>query len=244
MEEIKLFTNLYKKEIGIPFEVNSDPLTINDEKLQLLVNAGLRHIGMGIQTGSKRINEEIFIRPFSREASLKAAKIINKYYPCVEVTYDFIVLNPFENEEDITQTFDLIQKLPKPFYLSMNCMAFFPGSQIYNKALKMGIRYNKYYFCRKGLWTRFGEIKNIKLSTRNKYLNIIILLIEGEVNSDRYGNIPTRLFLALMNKKIVKLFNRNLELATYIFIIQFKFAIYITARFLPQKVRNLIKRLV
>lgn len=244
LEEIKLFSELYRKEINMPFEVNSDPLTINDEKMRLLVDAGLRHIGIGVQTGSKRINEEIFSRPFSRETSLKAGKIINKYCHQVQVTYDFIVLNPFEDEEDVLQTLNLIQNLPKPFYLSMNCMAFFPGSKIYNKAQKIGIRYNKYYFCGKGLWTRFGEINNIKLSTRNKYLNLIILLIEGEVNSRRYGNIPARLFSVLMNKRMIQLFNRDLDFVTYIFIIYFKLAIYLAARLLPQKVRNLIKRLV
>lgn len=243
LEEIKLFTELYKKEIDIPFECNSDPLTIDDEKLQLLVDADLRHIGMGIQTGSKRINEEIFVRPFTRELSLNAAKIINKYYPDVEVTYDFIVLNPFENENDIIQTLNLIQELPKPFYLSMNCMAFFPGSKIYNKALKMGVIHNKNSFCQKGLWTRYGEIRNIKLSTRNKYLNLILLLIDGRVDSERYGEISNRLFSLLMNKRMIRLFNHSLQFATYIFVLCFKSIIYVVTKLLPEKPKSLIKSL-
>jgi len=244
LEEIELFARLYKKEIDLPFECNSDPLTVNDEKLRILAETGLRHIGMGIQTGSKRINEEVFARPFTKEAALKAANIINRYHTQVEVTYDFIVLNPFEREDDIMQTFDLIRELPKPFYLSMNCMAFFPGSRIYNEALKKGIIHTKNSFCQKGLWTRFGEVRNIKLSTQNKYLNLLILLIDGEVNNTRYGEIPGRLFYLLMNKKVVRLFNRYLSLVTYIFILYFKAAIYAAARLLSRKAREVMRNII
>jgi len=243
LEELRNFSGLYKKEIDLPFECNADPLTINDEKMEILVNSGLKHIVLGIQTGSRRINEEIFVRPFSREISLRAAKIINKYHNKVEVTYDFIVLNPFEKEEDIMQTLDLIVELPKPFYLSINCMAFFPGSRIYDLALEKGIKHNRLAFAQKGNWTSLGEIRKINHRTQDKYLNLIMLLIGGEVNSSRYGKLPIGLFNFLMGKNMIRLFNRNLEFITFGFIEVIKLLIFVIVRVVPRKMARTIKRL-
>lgn len=242
-EEIRAFAGLYKKEVNLPFECNTDPLTISEEKMELLVNSGLKHIVMGVQSGSARISGEIFARPFTREVCLKAAKIINGYYPKLEVTYDFIVLNPFEKEGDIIETLDLIKKLPKPFYNSINCMAFFPGSRIYKMAQDAGIRHNRLAFAQKGAWTEFGEIRKINRLTENKYLNLITLLIDGEVNSKKFGKLPNGLFNLLINKRMIKIFNRDFAFATYTFVVTFKLIIFIFVKLVPRKLKSKIKRI-
>lgn len=242
LEEMKLFSEAYKKEINLPFECNSDPLTINDEKMRLLVDCGLKHVCLGIQSGSERISQGVFNRPFTKERSLNAAKIINKYSDKVEVTYDFIIANPFEKKEDILQTLDFIQQLPKPFYLSMNCMAFFPGSKIYERALRENLKHKNLVFNKKGLGTFFGDIGSINLFTKNKYLNIIVLLTHGKVISFQYGKISRKLFNFLMNKSMIDIFNDRLGFVIYVFII-FLRLLALVGKLIPKKTKIFIEKL-
>ena len=132
IEDIKKFCFLYKEKVKMRFKCLGDPKTITEEKIKLLVDAGCSDIIIGIQ-GSERTNKEIFHRIQTDEQVLRAAKIINKF-KALAVMYDVITCNPYEKPEDIISLIRLLQKLPKPYYLSVNNLVFFPGSQLYNKA--------------------------------------------------------------------------------------------------------------
>ena len=51
-EEIEQFSEAYRDAVGVPFFVLATPETVTDDKLSCLVDAGLRHVEMGIQSGS------------------------------------------------------------------------------------------------------------------------------------------------------------------------------------------------
>ena len=89
-----------------------------------------------------------------------------------------------------------------------------------------------------------NSIRNINIFTRNKYLNLIILLIEGEVNQIWHGKISRGLFDFLTDRKMIKLFNRRLEFITYLFMLFLKSIIFIAARLTPQRIKRLIINLV
>jgi len=109
------------------------------EKFDLLVDAGLTNIGMGIQSGSSRI-----IDLYKRDKvgnvkqALKAAHIINSYKGLMPF-YDFIVENPFETREDLLDTIRLLIALPRPYETRAYALSFFPGTPLYDKALADGI---------------------------------------------------------------------------------------------------------
>lgn len=243
LSEIKEFASRYADKYKIPFECNADPKTITEEKLDILFTAGLRHIGMGIQSASKYINREIFRRPFDGDLFMRAARIMNKYAPHLQVSYDFIVLNPDERKEDIIDNIRLIKGLPKPFRLSMNSMVYFPGTAAYDRARDMGVNTHDQRFTYFGLWTRFGELRRIKKDTRNKYLNTIILLLHGNVNKKRYGNIPSPIFNIMTRIWIVDMLNDKFDNLIMLFLHIFQAVIYITTKHTSSRQRQFIKKI-
>lgn len=244
LSEIKEFSSQYRARYRIPFECNADPKTISEDKLSVLFEAGLRHVGMGIQSASKYINSEIFKRPFDEELFIKSAQLMNKYSPELQVSYDFIVLNPDERKQDIMDNIRLIKKLPKPFRLSMNSMVYFPGTAAFDRAKTMGINVEDQRFTYFGLWTRFGELRRIKKDTKNKYLNTIILLLHGVVNKARYGNVPAGIFNVMTNNKVIDLFNDKLDKLMMLFLGIVKMMIYIVTKHTSSRQRQYIKKML
>ena len=244
LSEIKEFAFQYKERYEIPFECNADPKTVSEEKIDILFKAGLRHVGMGIQSASKYINSEIFKRPFNEELFMRAAKLMNRYSPQLEVSYDFIVLNPDERKRDILDNLQLVKRLPKPFRLSMNSMVYFPGTEAFDRAKAMGINVEDQRFTYYGLWTRFGELRRIKSGVNNKYLNTIMLLMHGSVNEVRYGNIPARIFNAITDSRVIILLNDKFDKFTVLFLCLFRVVICIVTKYTSFSQRQLVKKLI
>ncbi|HAZ10413.1 MAG TPA: hypothetical protein DCY56_04830 [Candidatus Omnitrophica bacterium] len=140
-EVIQEFCEKYKKEIGLPFGIGGIKAEIlKKEKLYMLVDAGLITVRMGIQSGSERVNRQVFKRHFSKEKNIEAAKIFklfkNKLRPPF---YDIILDNPWENRADKLATLELLRELPRPYFLNVFSLSFFPGTELYERALKEGL---------------------------------------------------------------------------------------------------------
>jgi radical SAM superfamily enzyme YgiQ (UPF0313 family) len=187
LEDIKEFCKLYKENMKIRFKCLADPHTISDEKIKLLVDAGCTNIIIGIQ-GSERTNKEIYHRNQKDIDVINASKILNKYKDRLGVMYDIIACNPYDHPEYIVDLIRLLQKLPRPFYLSVNNLVFFPGSALYNRAKKDNIiktekdaAYNLNYYDR---------AKHIRLKNKNLYLNLLINMMRGTAKGSRMGIMP------------------------------------------------------
>ena len=210
IEDIKKFCELYKKNVNMRFKCLGDPKTVTDEKIKLLVNAGCTDIIIGIQ-GSERINLEIYHRNQKDENVLNSAKIINKYKDKLAVMYDIITSNPYEKPEDIINMIRLLQKIPKPYYLSVNNLVFFTGSKLYEKAKAEGIiKTEKDSAITLNYWDRTAHIL---LKKKNKYLVLILNLMRGVATKNRFGFMPNFLINYLLKPKRIKKNLRN-ELPT------------------------------
>jgi radical SAM superfamily enzyme YgiQ (UPF0313 family) len=134
VEEIKKFCQYYKEKIGLPFHCLGSPLTITEEKMEYLVDAGLIIIEMGIESGSLR-TRKLYNRKVSNERILKAAGIIDKFRSRIEPPfYDFLVDNPFESFQDQIDTLKFITQLPLYSRLNLFSLVMFPGTELFNKA--------------------------------------------------------------------------------------------------------------
>ena len=139
-EDIELFNKLYKEKINLPFKCNFHPNNVSEEKIDLLVDAGLVSVEMGIESGSKRTNKELYKRPHKDEHIITCGNLISgKYKGKVVPYYDVIMDNPYENHDDVSKTIRLIQKIRRPFKLSHFSLTFFPGTELYFRALKDGL---------------------------------------------------------------------------------------------------------
>ncbi len=213
IEEIREFCDKYKKQINLRFKCLSDPPTMDYEKLKLFVDAGLTDIIIGIQAGTDRINYEIYKRFISTKQVLKAAEIVNKFKGKVAVMYDMITCNPYETEQDLVDTIKLMKKLPPPFFLSINNLVFFPGTELEKRARLDGIiKTDKDTAADLNYWDRW---KHIKLKKKNEYLILIINLMRGVATKHRFGVMPRFLLNILTTKSLIKL-NQKYKLPTYI----------------------------
>lgn len=211
LSEIKLFSRLYKEHVNLRFKCLADPPTMDEEKLRYLVYAGLTDIIIGIQ-GCERVNLQIYKRYIKDEQLLKAAHIVNKYKDKVAVMYDVITSNPYETREDIINLIRLLQKTPKPYFLSVNNLVFFLGTPLYDQAIKDGtIKTKKDTAFNLNYWDRF---KHIKLKKRNEYLTLISNLMRGVVTEKRFGIMPNFLINFLLKPKVVA-FNEKYKFPTY-----------------------------
>lgn len=204
-EQIREFCKLYKEKVSMRFKCLGDPKTISDEKIKMLVDAGCTDIIIGIQ-GSERVNKEIYHRNQSDEEVLRAGKILNQYKEKLVVMYDVITTNPYEKPEDIINLIRLLQKIPKPYFLSVNNLVFFTSTPLYCKAKQDGIiQKEEDSAANLNYWDRSAHIK---LKKKNMYLNLILNLMRGVATETRYGLMPNSLINYLLKEEKV---NRNLK---------------------------------
>ncbi|MCX6340302.1 MAG: radical SAM protein [Candidatus Aureabacteria bacterium] len=130
---IKDFAEKYQEQIRTRFICCGTPNTITEEKIRLLKASGLSWIFIGLQSGSERTKKDIYLRSVPNEKLLRAAHLTNKY--TIAALYDIILDNPFETEEDILETINLILKIPRPFQFQLYSLTFYQGTEIYAHAV-------------------------------------------------------------------------------------------------------------
>lgn len=155
-KDIEEFAAKYKEKVNLPLFCLSSPANITSAKLELLVDAGLSAIQVGIQTGSARINT-IYNRTVENSEVLRVAKLMNSYKGRLHPLFDVIVDNPYETVADCIQTVKLLMQLVKPFTIQVFSLTMFPGTELYERASKDGLIkdeareiYNKFYMERQG----------------------------------------------------------------------------------------------
>ena len=140
IKDIEKFASEYKKEIGLPFVIEISANSFRKDKLELLINAGLKIAEVGVQSGSQRVLDQVFQRGIKASKTLEVIKQLAVYKKSdnLQVLADFITDNPYETKEDIIQTYNYICQLPPHVKLNVFVLAFFPGTPIYERALNDG----------------------------------------------------------------------------------------------------------
>ncbi|MFC1525521.1 B12-binding domain-containing radical SAM protein [Candidatus Latescibacterota bacterium] len=137
--DLKRFATLYRERIGWPFKCNFHPQNATEEKIDILASAGLVSVEMGIESGSARTNREVYHRPHSHKALMRVASVLSsKYRDQIVPYYDVIMDNPYEDHGDISATIRLVQQIPRPMRLSHFSLTFFPGTELYRRAVADG----------------------------------------------------------------------------------------------------------
>lgn len=137
---IRDFCSAYKKEIGLPFVVTGMfPSLITEERIRLLVDAGMSRAGVGVQTGSDRVMQKVFQRPCTREQIVRVFGILNRFKDRFKPTYQYIVDNPWETEGDQLETLRQLLIIPKPYILEFFSLTLFPGTRLSERAIEEGI---------------------------------------------------------------------------------------------------------
>ncbi len=198
-EELREFSKEYKPKIGLKFVCEVSPVTITEEKLNILLDAGLYSLWMGIQSGAVN-TQKLFHRPIPNRVIMNTARLLSKYRRrfYIPVGYDVIIFNPYESESDLLEGINFYRELPPPWMMRVPALEFYEGTDLHTKAVEDGYATGKYY--------RVGNIKaHAKHLTKNIYLNYLLYYMGGRITRFRMGAIPRILFPILLSKPVINL---------------------------------------
>jgi len=205
------FAEQYRKRIGLPFGVAVSANTYHAEKMEMLLEGGLKFIQMGVQSGSQRVIDHVYQRGIKISKTKQVVGQIASYRSSHDLDFllDFIVDNPYETREDIVETYRYVVDLPLHVMVNIFLLAFFPGTPIYERALKDGIiePFDEKAF-------RF-YIKG-KVQYQKNYETFLILLeryLRRRVHIRRH--VP-RAFLHLMASRLIRGLSRILPESIYV----------------------------
>jgi len=99
------FGELYKKYVDLPFSVNLQCKLIKDEAFSIAVDAGMRNVAIGIESGSSRIRKDVLKRNYNNDDVVRAFDLAHKH-KIRSSSFNIIGL-PYETREDIFKTIEL-----------------------------------------------------------------------------------------------------------------------------------------
>ena len=219
--EIVEFARLYRN-IGLPFYVFATPSSVlrNANTLDALADAGLNQVNIGIQSGSERIQKELFHRRETLRVGRKATEILVDLYDMHSDTMhppmiDFITLNPYENGRDIIASIEYAMDLPKPYYLIAHIMNFFEGTPLKQDALAKGLISETYAFdfdlhdfVNHAKAAISGMRKNDPL---NIYLSSVLFRMRGVNDYVKRGMVSQDEINRLLSKEEIECVCKNLD---------------------------------
>jgi radical SAM superfamily enzyme YgiQ (UPF0313 family) len=126
---LREFSEIYKKEIGLPFFsfVRADLVT--SEMMRCLKNAGCQCVSMGNETASEYLQNNVFKKRVSKEQLISATEIIKKEK--IRLRISNIIGIPFGSLEDDLETLKLNIRC-RPDYAKANPLYLYRGSELYN----------------------------------------------------------------------------------------------------------------
>jgi radical SAM superfamily enzyme YgiQ (UPF0313 family) len=141
---IDRFCARYREEVGLPFWCYTYPGIARESMLEPLREAGLSSVTFGIQSGSRRVLEEVYNRPVKVEDMAKTAGVLRRLG--IPFVVDLIGSNPLETDEDRVETVRVLVSLPKPYLLHpVNPLSFYPKLPITERAREAGVLLEEAY---------------------------------------------------------------------------------------------------
>lgn len=199
-KQLEDFAEQYRKKIGLPFAICVSANTFRLEKMRILLDAGLKHIQVGVQSGSQRVIDEVYDRKIKVTKTKEVVQQVEPYYKTdgVDLLLDFIIDNPYETRDDIIQTYQYLINLSSHIKVNIFCLAFFPGTPIYNRALKDGFiePYNE-------KTSRYFDKAN-NITFQNNYETYLILLFQFLCRHQRLRRYTPRFVLRALGSDLVR----------------------------------------
>ncbi|MBN2121182.1 MAG: B12-binding domain-containing radical SAM protein [Candidatus Omnitrophica bacterium] len=203
IEYLREFQREYRRNIGLPLDVMGlRPPDIIPEKLDVLREAGTVKVRMGIQTVNQE-TKSIFKRGYSNDFLMEKIKLLNQYKEAFYgIRYDFIIDTPWDIQGASLETLEFISRIPSPFIVNIFTLAFFPGTQLYSRALQEGIirqedvwegRLNENFMQLKPTWVNFLLVFMNIIPLRPK---LLAFLLRNSITK-RIKRVPRGIFKCL-----------------------------------------------
>jgi len=147
------FIPLYKREVDLPFEAYIYPTRGVEKNLRLLKDGGLWKCTIALQSGSERIQKNVFQRVYNRGHFLNTVRLCKELD--IVIHTDVITYNPYEEEDDLKKTLDVLIDMQGGFHMAINKLFVLPGTKLAEQMERDGIEIGKSgkdilfkYYCR------------------------------------------------------------------------------------------------
>jgi len=194
---VKEFCEKYKKQVSMPFRVNTRINFLDKEVVTWLKTAGCERVAVGIESGNAKLREDILDRHMTNEEIIKVIRLCRQ--KGLEVTTYNMVGIPFENISNVLETVK-VNAYANPNAMHVSIFQPYPNTKLYDICLENGFIKDK-------------RIKTFFSGTVLKQNSIS----ESEVNfSYKYFGIFARLYYLFgffpLNKLLDKIFlNKRLH---------------------------------
>jgi len=193
MGDLEYFCERYRSEVGLPFSCLISPLSTTQEKMALLVDAGLVYIQMGVESASPRMQAIFNRKAMTNERILRAMHIVNQFRDrMASPTYDFLIDVPKQRDEDLVESLRFISRMPKPYRVQAFALIPYPGTGMYDLALEEGMIDDE----RRDIYNRTWPMH------RKTYLNFLMILTRG-------GRMPGWLLRMLIADPLVRFLGKE-----------------------------------
>jgi len=127
---------IYKREIGVPFSIKERPELITEAKLKLALDAGLKGIGFGFESGDQYVRQEILNRRTPSDVFERAFALPRKYG--IHMSAYAMVGVPGQDEKSLLRTW---QELRKIKFDVIQVTFFIPmrGTVLYEECVRRGL---------------------------------------------------------------------------------------------------------
>ncbi len=136
LDWLQRFCELYSREVGLPFEIFTEPKLVSEERLVMLREAGLTGVYMGIQS-SERVTGHLYDRRVKNHSISEISQLFHRLG--ITPHYQLIFDDPVSTEDDKRALFEMIATFPHPYDLYLFSMTVFPGSELNRKLIDTGI---------------------------------------------------------------------------------------------------------
>lgn len=125
---------LINKQLDLIWSCNARVDKVDKDILKLMKRAGCNQITFGIESGSQRMLDALK-KDFTVEHAIKGVRAAKEQG--IDCVGNFIIGTPGEDYESINETIQLVKKLDLD-YASFHFLTAFPGSPLYEQAVKQG----------------------------------------------------------------------------------------------------------
>ncbi|HXP71898.1 MAG TPA: radical SAM protein [Candidatus Dormibacteraeota bacterium] len=203
------FAAIYRERVGLPFFIFVTEKSVNSagvEVIRALVEAGLRTINLGIQSGNTRILNVVYQRLNTPEECENAIRLIHEATESneIEILYDVITYNPEETPEEICDTIRLIMRIPvggrQTIRLSTHKLSFNTG-----QSHSHSVRDHTYKD-----YQDFTDSTTTDCSTQSPYLSWLLgQMMRGTVTLSSVGSLRRDLIDRLLDENFVAAMDKN-----------------------------------
>ncbi len=119
------FSRRYPTEVGLPFDILTEPSIVTEEYADRIAAAGARTAHMGIQS-TGQVNRAFLGRPSDDETTWAAVQRLHARN--IRIRYLVMVDIPGTTAADREELFRFFQRVPRPYDLYLFSLTHFPGS--------------------------------------------------------------------------------------------------------------------